>query len=189
MNLGKLSLLRFTFFCYGISNSGDLQATAQLYNCMILLYSTLIDVTAYDLFSSSWFAYHINTVSIILIRGVWLRRVISWACGEWLPGPPNSPEEKKGHLWVFKALKETFRVSKPDEGKCSRLALGLFLVQATGTKSNKLSGLNNKAYISCSYGNWKSKIKVLVDLIPGEILFLAYQVAPSYTVLFGRDRG
>lgn len=126
-------------------------------------------------------------MSIILIRGVWLRKVISWAGGEWLPGPPNSPQEKKGHLWVFKALKETFRVSKPDEGKCSWLALGLFLVQAAGTKSNKLSGLNNKAYISCSYGNWKSKIKV--DLILGEILFLAYQVAPSYCVLFGRDRG
>ena len=116
-------------------------------------------------------------MSIILIRGVWLRRVISWACGEWLPGPPNSPEEKKGHLWVFKALKETFRVSKPDEGKCSRLALGLFLVQATGTKSNKLSGLNNKAYISCSYGNWKSKIKVLVDLVSSEVPPLDLQTA------------
>ena len=131
-------------------------------------------------------------MSIILIRGVWLRKVISWAGGEWLPGPPNSPQEKKGHLWVLKALKETFRVSKPDEGKCSRLALGLFLVQAAGTKSNKLSGLNNKAYISCSYGNWKSKVKV--GLILGEILFLAYQVAPSYQVSFlveieERERG
>lgn len=74
------------------------------------------------------------------------------------------------------------------------LSAGTRPVLSSGStdKSNKLSGLNNKAYISCSYGNWKSKVKV--GLILGEILFLAYQVAPSYQVSFlveieERERG
>ena len=49
--------------------------------------------------------------------------------------------------------------------------LPIVLAWAAEIKHHRLGGLNNRQFISHSSGGWKSKIKVLADLFPGESSF------------------